>query len=338
MSDTILNSKPSSRIILIDIFKLICALFIVSYHTWDAFLSDYKIDYTGPNEVWYFTFINKVASVGFYYSGLFIVAVSFFLFGYKESKLKLNKFLLFIPAHIATLYNVNTANLNYFVYWDLFAYIALAYALIIIFSKLPKIILNISSLMGVLFFTMPQLTFLNNYLDQNHTYLRNIIFGDSSGNYNNGWFLIPWIFYPIIFFQLGILFKNNYKFIRYIFFPAAFSLFYYYLAADLNLKSPLNYDAEFFSQKNHALLILFSLPIVIFTIGIKFNKKFTNTILTSVSKFGWTNNFAFSYFTHFVLIILLKDLFQPSFSTINFFPLGILILTGVLTFKLKMPS
>jgi hypothetical protein len=204
--DIALKSDRSRRLYGLDFLKLLCLIAIVIFHVWEDLV--YQDSMVMPVSKSLYTYYGIVISTLFHYGGPLLMGLSFFLFGYRDSKFSFPKWCLFLIGILSIQYTSeslkNLASIRSWA-WDVYSYLALAYPVAYLSPR------NKWIRMGIILVS----TFCLLFSSQFYADLFPTAFGsfkpifvlDRAAQLPNGWFLLPWIFIPPLMFNLGHLVK-----------------------------------------------------------------------------------------------------------------------------------
>ncbi len=296
------------RLRLIDVFRLICVYYFVVYHAWMIFFNQ---NTSAASGFAFFEFVESQVPFLSYHAGLFIIAISFFLFGWQGKPLPLWRWLLFLIGICLTQYNGSPEDSALAVQswkWGLFSFIAVAYLILWLSQKISKTFQALFLLsFSFLFLIQPyQISAL--YTVDTHPWIKQALTGDLiAPKLWTGWFLVPWLAYPLLFAGLGILARRFESRLRkfHLLLDPAFILalgwsLYSYIASHPPLNVGPGFEAGIFHKD--ALEIL---PIILFPLLI-FRWSFLATVQTAlerrslrwISKSQWNQKFWLCYMLH----------------------------------------
>ncbi len=202
--EIITPARKSERLLLIDIFRIFCVFFIVVYHTWILFIG---LESTQSQPYLFFRFFEITRSFFFDRAGLWVAITSFFLFGYLASKLYRWRIPFFIFGMLATQYvgesDADFLKLNNYI-WGVFSFVLSGYLILVLTEKISQfwrtgVHLLLSSLLII-----PHSLF-RVWLDFIPSgYLKQALIGDYLyGQIPTGWFLLPWLGFILLSFEVG---------------------------------------------------------------------------------------------------------------------------------------
>ena len=192
------------RLALVDVFRLICVCFIGLFHTWAFFIGSNSSE--GQP---YFLYNVLEITNAFYFdrAGIWIATISFFLFGYLDSKLQVWRLGLFAVGAMALQYvGANDwdflALQNYS--WGVFSYIFTGYLILLFTCKLSQPARTGVHLCLAALLFIPHslyrdwLSFLSSGI------LKQALIGDFlNPEWPTGWFLLPWLGLIMLSFEVG---------------------------------------------------------------------------------------------------------------------------------------
>lgn len=195
-------STPESRIFGFDFIRAISMLAIIQFHANEAvFWTDQHpltsdLSLYGPLEFY---------GRSFSYSGFTIIALSFFLIG-RSTLRNFLPLIGFLALGVFTLaaFQHDPPFQGFYWEWDIYWYLLAAVCLIQILSRMPR--LSIALIPVWLSFTLFPVW---NWLHFNHRFLQEILIGRCPPEGIGSWPLLPWIAWPLLFYSLGLWFRES---------------------------------------------------------------------------------------------------------------------------------
>ena len=333
------------RIVGWDIFRILQIFPMVYLHTLEGF---WAMDH---EHIGYFS--SGLFSLAYFYShsfstgGLNLVAISFFIIGIKPHTI--NKLKYLIPLLCIGILCLNIFYAFFYTgsayfEWDIYHYLLLMVCLVYILNKYTsyiKIIFFVSLIGSLVPFWNIDLHIYNNSI------LEQILIGSCEEEKVGIWFVLPWVFWALLFWSYGVLFKDvkyinkltntsNKSFILsavcvglFLFFYSSYAYFYY---------CPVGPSFACYIHRPDfvALLSLLVSLIIIFTI---FMNSTVNTVLQKylyfVSFTKWNTNLGLTYLCHVFLLSISLGYFVPqnySGTVFVFFVLAQIVAADRLSF------
>jgi hypothetical protein len=190
-------TTPRERFLLIDVLKIMTLVAITVLHTNEfVFFKDiFPLGMSSP--IWYaFSFYARFFFIG----GQVLVSIIFFLFGYSG---KSRKSLLSV-AVFAVLGQLCLALVFQTLEWDIYAYLGVTSLMLLLpfFYRRKTAVMLFSFL---LLFISP--SFFQSMTPDSGVW---VVLTGKMTEYNSGsWSLFPWFFLALLFYQLGLLIREN---------------------------------------------------------------------------------------------------------------------------------
>ncbi len=313
-----------------NILKIILVLPVIIFH---SFISFYGWDEARNRENYpsWNSIYNSIGNSFFSHFGTYLLVLSFFLVGlnFQDKQVKkptakwktyLKLATLFL-CFLGTQFDLTVAlDAEGFFIWDLYSFILTAYLLVFFFGKYIYQNLKLSTLgFALLFWVTP---FLQNALGGRLVAsVDQIFFPTMLKTGANAWFLLPWIFLPLLAFCLGCLSQKNEfrKALVALVPPLAVALvviaFVPITFYPFQVDSNLFYLNVFWQNSNFNILLIF--PYLIFLV--LFNHRVFQSLDSSpalhwVSKLQWCKNFWFSFILHFGFIDMMTTYYDVLFK------------------------
>lgn len=203
------------RFVGLDVLRIVLILPTIMLHVWNIIFSESHVSFS-PEQSLYPFYENTLGRL-FGYSGVFIFSLSFFLYGLRRHSLfkfkplhEYIKLALLIGAMVSTQFNdsMNIQDSDFFI-WDIFSFVLLSYLVISLLDLIKQqVFLKVIFVSGFLLFLLP-ISFYAQSLDGVFPpSLAPIFIATQTSFGHNGWFLLPWLGLPLIFYPLGRLFQS----------------------------------------------------------------------------------------------------------------------------------
>lgn len=321
------------RYIGIDILRIFFILPTIMLHVWNIIFSENHVSFSSAQSL--YPFYENVIARLLGYSGVFIFCLSFFLYGIRRHSLfqlkplhEYFKLALLIGAMISTQFNdsMNPQDSDFFI-WDIFSFVLISYLLISLMALIQneKFLLALLGA-GVALFLVPVSVYSQGLEGLFVGTVEPIFMATQTSFGHNGWFLLPWIGLPLIFYPLGRVFSKSYPAKNLFLFPLAVGSLLLMISPE---KIPpalgsLFYQYIFWQSPGYILarLMIFS-GVVLWLCQREWSRgwKF-------FSYLQWNKNFWFCYIIHFGFIDLLsdhKDFFSQNLFYLDWLWLGLFV-------------
>lgn len=311
------------RLVLVDIFKILIGFFLVFFHTGNKLLNNPEV---APSDYFLYPEMHLLSHHFFYYSGLYIVAISFFLLGFFEKKIKFKLFIiLFIGQFFAQASSVDDPqSISDYFDWGVFSFLLIAVLFIYFVEKLKWKYRQILLVLPTMLVFIPQYIYSSAFDSLHDRILRQMLFGDYEDGVTTGWYLFPWIFYPTLFYFLGKFFlKMDYKFKKINlldFVLVGMLILAIYIEVNLNLDYKVS--PRFFNKNIFSLELFQILPTVVFPLFILrlslldiFNRKIKFLEWKIIN--GWSHSFWVTYWFHLLFIAFISKFNFSGFFSKN---------------------
>ncbi len=314
--------EEKKRYVGLDILRVVLILPTIMLHVWNIIFGETHVTFSSEQSL--YPFYENVIARLFGYSGIFIFALSFFLYGIKQHSLfKLKpireyfKLALLIGAMVSTQFSdsMNPSDPDFFM-WDIFSFVLVAY-LIISFLALIKSerVLQIILAVGISLFFVPVTFYSKNLSGIFHQQFETALFAVKTSVDSNGWFLLPWIGLPLIFYPLGRLFVVQKSFRKWYWLLLLVGVLLAIVASETfpPALGSLFYEYVFWQSPAYiiARLLIFS-GLVLWLCQTTWARGWN-----FFSYLQWNKNFWFCYILHFGFIDFLSD--HQSFFAQNLF-------------------
>jgi len=206
--NTLVNSLPNptkSRILGIDVIRLLSFLAIVCYHvSYALWAPDGRLD-VAVKDWWVYPF--EVYARALVFSGFTIVFISFFLYGYKPSFSKKWKYLWILLLVFLSVWTYTTEETTDS--WDIYQYL-LATVLMIALVRLLRIPAKVLAFTAFIVVSIPFWK-LEGLWPQIPPPLESALWGLCYRAAGEGadWPLLPWLAYPLLAYAVGILVREH---------------------------------------------------------------------------------------------------------------------------------
>jgi hypothetical protein len=266
----------------------------------------------------FFEFVESQFRFLSFHSGLFIVAISFFLFGWQNRKPAFWRWFLFLLGILLTQYN-GTPEETEFSFaswkWGLFSYLAVAYLLLWLSWKMKETHRNVFLLSSVLLFFVQPYQISALYSEATPALLKQALTGDLiAPQMWTGWYLIPWIAYPMLFAGLGSLARKFESHLRKpilwldSMLPLAFAIsLYQYISSHPDLSVGPKFDRGIFHKDFLEALPIILLPLLFFRWSfLQSVQNFSNRrMIRWISELNWNRHFWLCYLLHLIWLFCL---------------------------------
>lgn len=316
------------RFVGLDVLRVVLILPTIMLHVWNIIFSDSHVGFSPEKSL--YPFYENIIARAFGYSGVFIFCLSFFLYGIRRhSFFKVKPFheyikvALLVGAMISTQFNesMNIQDADFFI-WDIFSFVLLSYLLISLLDLIrQKIIFKIILGTGLFLFSVSIGFYAEMFQGVFHPLVEPIFVATQTSFGHNGWFLLPWIGLPLIFYSLGRLQLNSAAMTK-----AALGCGLLFLLLSGEKIPPalgsLFYEYIFWQSPTYILarLLLFMGLVLWFS-----SRRWSNG-WKIFSWLQWNRNFWFCYIIHFGVIDLLsehKECFSQNLFYLDWLWLGI---------------
>jgi hypothetical protein len=301
-----------TRLRLVDLFRLICVFYIVIFHAWMIFIGENHADAD------LFPFLHGVEmSFPFlaFHSGLFIVAISFFLFGFNERKLPFWRWPLFLVGITLTQFNGDMETTPFALSswkWGVFSFLMAAYLLLWLSQKMrfQKQIVFLFSFSLLYLVQTYQVSAL--YSDATPFLLKQALTGELIDRHMwTGWFLIPWIAYPLSFAGFGLLARKHQAWLQRphlgmdLILPIALvASLWNYISTSPTLEIGPGFDAGIFHKDFWDILPILLFPILILRYSLleKIQRALAGKFFGFISNLSWNRHFWLCYLAHLMFL------------------------------------
>ncbi len=202
MTGAVLQKK--SRLYVIDIIKVVYFFFIVTYESFNVLLEGetvwpfhryYILDFLYPLTV-------------FSYSGFAILIVFAFMAGFKNNQIQLRRLLYLLAIGLLFLSFTEGGYHLYSLYkeWDVYHFI-FVFVFFLYLLSLNQISEFIIFILGCTVFLFPWKDF--SFFSEMGLVTRRIFVETCANDGRGGWFLLPWIGLPFVFYALGLYVRKN---------------------------------------------------------------------------------------------------------------------------------
>lgn len=310
-------------------------------HTWEHFVGDdlpANSEFKSSYELY-----QLVVGTVFNYAALYVLSLSFFLWGWKGFRLQKTKLIVLILGLIGLQLRQPEVPWDFTSWaWEVYGFLIIA---VLICRFWPR---RLNWAVGMFAFSVIPLSLsLNIWIpiaDQTVEPWRSIFFANRETPATIGWFLVPWICVPTLAYGAGLILQLRTSAIGWIREKA------YVLALLLGLISALLYWIKpnpvpaflgthfyqfLFMQTaahfwNHYLIFM---AVIILCLRLERSHWIQNSPLKYLSYLQWNRNFFFCYFFHFSLIVFLlrwhaEIVVQP--HLLDWLWLGIFLLTELM--------
>ena len=191
--------STTSRLQLIDVLKFTALIAIAVLHSNEFifYTHDFPLGSSSPIFYSVLTYYARF----FVISGQTLVATIYFLFGYTAKSKKA----LLLTSLFAFLGQMTLALIFKTIEWDIYAFIAACNLLIVAFPFLYK--KNLTSIM-VSFLILLIPTYLFRELTPETPFF-DILTGRMTDSNTASWPMLPWFFFSLMFYQIGLFARNN---------------------------------------------------------------------------------------------------------------------------------
>jgi hypothetical protein len=307
------DAQDLERLQLIDLFRTVSALFIVFFHTWMIFHSQ---ETSFGSEFTIFILVEKLGRPFFVHSGLFVMAISFFLFGYNKKNLNHWRLVIFFFGIFMVQYRGDDTFHTFFEAnswrWGVFTFLITVYLFLLLTQGLKdpwKIGLYLSSVFLFAIQSYQVTAYLD--VDQGSLWRQMLVGSEIEIGLFTGWYLLPWFSYPIFFFGLGLLARNYINSLSriHLFWDLLLLVILGFSVVNFLSGTPHVYldgrfDKSIFDKDFLMALPIFMIPILVFRLSLlrQVNLKLENKYISWVSKLAWNRYFWLAYLLHFFFL------------------------------------
>jgi hypothetical protein len=303
--------QKKARLHVIDIIKVVYFFFIVTYECFNVLFDGQTV---WPFHRYYILdFIYPFVSV-FSYSGFIILIVFAFMAGFKNNQIQLKKLLVLLTLSILFLSLTEGGFHFYSMYkeWDIYHFIFVFVGLLYLLS-LSQVSEFVIFIFGCLFFIFSWKDF--GFFSDMSLVTRRIFVEVCADDGRGGWFLLPWIGLPFIFYAMGKYVQKNpdvYKIEAFIFFILLVASFKYWDGFS-NPPMSLTFHCYVFSRPQ---IVFWS---VIFPVIWLLRYSNSGAVKNLFSKYKWltvfsslsiSKRFGVAFLFHFIYLYLGSELSQ----------------------------
>lgn len=324
-------NNPQKRLELIDLFKIFIAFNLTAFHLANALLK-------GSGEIpenYYLSFLKDWLIVT-NYAGLYVVGIAFFLYGFFNKGFNVKTILVLTLGLVGMQMSESVISMEQFELhfrWGLFAYLFVSYLVVVAIRFLDQLQfqkMNIGYFVSILIISLafqPLYFYSSIFNHLNEGLLKDALVGNFKDSYSEDWFLIPWIFYPVLFYRIGMIFNkfqnylDNIKRIDILF----VGLFLLSLWIEINSArkytiSESRFYFNVFVRDPAELLWLVMFPLVIMRLSLLkriANFKWLYKLNRLQLFIGWTQHFWLAYFSQLVFVQTFAYLNNGTYYTEN---------------------
>lgn len=316
------GSIPSEKSTVIsgwDWIRLFTVLSIAFFHAWQLIFYKDITTFTKQQPIYYFL-ADGLKHIGIY-SGVMILAQSFLMFGFNDTKMfsePLTSFsirarwvLLVLGVLILQILTVSDPVNPSTWTWDIYSFLILAFLLCRLLRKAKPLLRRILIGISIVPLLLPDSFWLDSFIGYFPNSSFNLfLIGHGNGEFF-GWNLLPWIFVPVVFYlsgiELGAKFRKsetsfNLWLLEMVAWPICFLLlFMRYQSYDPVPVGP-SFDAFIFHHKpllfwQHFSVFIFLLRLSVITKVNLFLKQapLIGALTKQISKLAWCRHFGWTY-------------------------------------------
>ncbi len=307
--------EQSKRLHGLDLLKLGFVVTIVIFHVWEVIIYQDLMEL--PLSRSFYTIYGLILSALFHYAGPFLAGLSFFLYGYRNSKFSLAKFIVLILGVLIMQYSSESlsdfAKVSSWA-WDVYSYLVVAY--LFVFAMPRQTNIQIFSLgISLIALLIPVQVYTTQFPALQQIRPEMLVMNPVS-QVPNGWFLLPWIFLPIGLSNLGVLvsrFENRLE--RFQKWEAglwiiAFVGWIIPFETTKFLAGPRFYEFVFWPQLSN---FWFHLTLLLFFIRLQFfppvRSFFNRRVFQWISKLQWVRNLWLCYLLHYAFVETIAEFY-----------------------------
>jgi hypothetical protein len=182
------------RIYGFDLIRIVTVMTILMFHVWQ--FSFYQDQISLPPEISNYHLLVDVVGVFFKYSGLFIVALSFFLIGFKAKSHHISRVFILVVGIIGLqiLSSDNPADPESW-NWDVYSYLVFSYFVVMLIPKKRSLRLGLVVL-SIVILSIPYEVY--------GPFLK-----IPEAVQFTGWNTVPWLALPVLFHSLGFIWREK---------------------------------------------------------------------------------------------------------------------------------
>ncbi|WP_413289564.1 hypothetical protein [Bdellovibrio sp. HCB337] len=183
------------RIYGFDLLRIVTVWAILYFHVWQ--FSFFQDQITLPPEISSYHLLVDFVGVLFKYGGLLIVALSFFLIGFKAKSYHIQRFVILIVGVIGLQILSSESPMDPQSWeWDVYSYLVFSYIFVAVLSQ-NKLLRQALVFLSLILLSIPF-----------ELYGSRVYPSDGALQFA-GWNLLPWLALPVLFHSLGILWREK---------------------------------------------------------------------------------------------------------------------------------
>lgn len=301
------------RLKFLDFYKVLLAFFLVVFHAGNSFYP--TVESTEFDYSILYPLVERASWHYFYFTGLLVAGLAFFLMGFNQRPRRWWHYLILLMGHLFVQSSTGEWEGDFLSTfdWGVFSFLVIALAWIDISLKLSRTwgwVLRVAPLLLIL---QPQSFYQS--LGPDLGIFKTMLVGSYLGEgVYSGWFLIPWISWPLGLFCLGQIAQYFLARLQKIVWWLDLGLVLFFAwsiwqIVQLKLTYAVGsyYTQTLFSLETYQILALFGLLVPILRISLLtvVQTQFDGTWL-DVSGWGWARHFWLSYIIHFGFIAIVE--------------------------------
>lgn len=191
---SVTSPQKVQRIYGFDLLRIATVMAILYFHVWQY--SFYQDVISLPPEISNYHNLTDWVGVIFKYGGLFIVALSFFLIGFKAKSHHISRFIILLVGLIGIqiLSSDNPADPSTWD-WDVYSYLVLSYIVVMVIPKNLHLRLGLIAL-SLILLAIPYEVYAP-------------LLKIPEATQFTGWNILPWLALPILYHSIGIIWREK---------------------------------------------------------------------------------------------------------------------------------
>lgn len=306
------------RLKLLDLYKLALAFFLVTFHVSNSFYP--TVESTDFDYSWFYPVVERASWHYFYFTGLLVVGVSFFLMGFNQQKRRWFHYVILLVGHLFVQSSTGEweGSIEATFDWGVFSFLTIALLVVDISLRLPRAIGWGLRLLPLLLLLQPQAFYQSWIKELNGPWwLQPLLIGAPLGEgVYSGWFLLPWICWPLLFFSIGQMMRHYQLWLQKFYLPLDISMglfFIWSLVTIINLDLTYYvgsfYTQTLFSLETYQILALMGLLLPVLRLSLLAPIiRWTESRWGDFSQWGWARHFWLAYLIHFGFIAMIEAL------------------------------
>jgi hypothetical protein len=326
------------RLVGFDLLRVIILIPVVMMHVWSAFYNDRIIDIDLSASLYpaYFKYVGS--TLGF--AGIFILSMSFFLFGYLERKSFFKgldgilRTVVLILAMLSTQLNptLPPGDPDYFI-WDMFSYVLLSLVVVSLLEKRSNKFWAVAGIFSALLLCMPPSFVEGAFSDRLLPFVSQMLFPTRNNLGPNGWFLVPWLGLPFLSFAWGRFSRKglDFKHVSILFALTYLAIGVLKISAQSVPLGPDTYYYYYSFWQNPIVFWFYFLPFLYLLYIFSYQpvaQKLRASPFRWLSRLQWNKHFWFAFVLHFGVIenaVRASDFFATHPRYYDFLWLGVIL-------------